>query len=273
MICSELKRDDGILIRKMRQEEIPAALDFAWKVFSEYESPVYSEEGTEEFRKSIHDPDYLRGIEYCGAYDGGKLVGEIGIRPDRGHICFFFVDGAYHRRRIGTDMFRYLLEVYPNQPITLNSAPYGLPFYRKLGFRETDREQTVNGIRFTPMKYERSRMNKYIGFCGLDCEKCEARIATVQNDDTLREKVAKLWTELNQVPITKEMINCVGCRIDGVKTPFCDSLCEIRQCALRKGADLCGRCPEMDSCEKLKMITGSSEEALHNTLKIKGEKN
>ena len=154
MICSELTRDDGILIRKMRQEEIPAALDFAWKVFSEYESPVYSAEGTEEFWKSIHDPDYLRGIEYYGAYDEEKLVGEIGIRPDRGHICFFFVDGAYHCRGIGTDMFRYLLEAFPNSSITLNSAPYGLPFYRKLGFRETDSEQTVNGIRFTPMKYE-----------------------------------------------------------------------------------------------------------------------
>ena len=272
MISSEFERDDGIMIRKMRHEEIPAALDLAWKVFSEYESPVYSAEGTEEFRKSIHDPDYLLGIEYYGAFDGEKLVGEIGIRPDRRHICFFFVDGAYHRRGIGTDLFRYLREAFPNQAITLNSAPYGLPFYRKLGFRETDREQTVNGICFTPMKYERSKMSKNIGFCGLDCEKCEARIATVQNDDALREKVAKKWSELNQVTITPDLINCVGCRVDGVKTPFCESMCAIRQCALRKGADLCGRCPEMDSCEKLKMITDSSEEALQNTLKIREEK-
>ena len=43
--------------------------------------------------------------------------------------------------------------------------------------------------------------------------------------------------------------------------------------ALRKGAELCGRCPEMEGCEKLKMITDNSEEALQNTLKIKGEKN
>ncbi|MBR6322610.1 MAG: GNAT family N-acetyltransferase [Lachnospiraceae bacterium] len=273
MKCSEMKRMDGILIRKMRDDEIPAALDFAWKVFSEYESPVYSAEGTEEFRRSIHDENYLRGIEYYGAYDGEKMVGEIGIRPERGHICFFFVDGGYHRRGIGTDLFKYLLEVLPNRAVTLNSAPYGLLFYRKLGFRETDKEQIVNGIRFTPMKYERNMMNELIGFCGLDCEKCEARIATVNNDDTLREKVAKKWSELNQVPITKEMINCVGCRVDGIKTLFCDSLCEIRQCALRKGTELCGLCPEMDGCEKLKAITDNSDEALQNTLKIRGEKN
>lgn len=26
-------------------------------------------------------------------------------------------------------------------------------------------------------------MNKYIAYCGLDCEKCEARIATINNDN------------------------------------------------------------------------------------------
>ena len=29
-------------------------------------------------------------------------------------------------------------------------------------------------------------MNKFIAYCGLDCEKCEARIATINNDDILR---------------------------------------------------------------------------------------
>ncbi|MBR3244008.1 MAG: DUF3795 domain-containing protein [Parasporobacterium sp.] len=62
-------------------------------------------------------------------------------------------------------------------------------------------------------------------------------IATVNNDDDLRIKVAKEWSELNSVEITPEMINCAGCRIEGVKTPFCDSLCPIRQCALGRDVD------------------------------------
>ena len=33
-------------------------------------------------------------------------------------------------------------------------------------------------------------MNEFIAYCGLDCEKCEARIATVNNDNELRKKVA-----------------------------------------------------------------------------------
>ena len=29
-------------------------------------------------------------------------------------------------------------------------------------------------------------MNEYIAYCGLNCEACEARLATVNNDDALR---------------------------------------------------------------------------------------
>ena len=141
-------------IRRLSQDERQTALDLAWAVFSEFESPDYSAEGTEEFRKCLHDEGYLSGLHYYGTFDGEKLIGEIAIRPDRKHICFFFVDGRYHRRGIGTRMFRRLLEDYPNETITLNSSPYGLPFYKAIGFVPTDEERTVNGIRFTAMKYE-----------------------------------------------------------------------------------------------------------------------
>jgi GNAT superfamily N-acetyltransferase len=141
-------------IRRLSQDERQTALDLAWAVFSEYESPDYSAEGTEEFRKCLHDEDYLHGLQYYGAFDGEKLIGEIAIRPDRKHICFFFVDGRYHRRGIGTRMFRRLLEDYPDETLTLNSSPYGLPFYKAIGFAATDEEKTVNGIRFTPMEFE-----------------------------------------------------------------------------------------------------------------------
>ena len=107
-------------------------------------------------------------------------------------------------------------------------------------------------------------MNNYIAYCGLDCESCEARLATVNNDDALRRKVAALWSELNGVEITPEMINCSGCRIDGVKTPYCDALCPIRQCALGKThGSTCGACPEMRGCEKLAAIIENNAEALH----------
>ena len=107
-------------------------------------------------------------------------------------------------------------------------------------------------------------MKKLIAICGLDCGSCEARLATVRDDDALREKVAKSWSELNGAEITPEMINCEGCRIDGAKTPFCESLCPIRQCALGKGLETCGSCIEMQDCGKLGMIVGSNPAALEN---------
>ena len=109
-------------------------------------------------------------------------------------------------------------------------------------------------------------MKQFIAFCGLDCEACDARLATVNNDRALRQKVASLWSELNGVDITPEMVNCEGCRMDGVKTPYCDSLCQIRQCAFDKAYETCGDCPEMRACEKVGAIIRNNEEALRNLL-------
>ena len=51
-------------------------------------------------------------------------------------------------------------------------------------------------------------MNDYIAYCGLDCEACQARLATINNDNELRIKVSKEWSELNGVEITPEMESC-----------------------------------------------------------------
>lgn len=110
-------------------------------------------------------------------------------------------------------------------------------------------------------------MKKLIAYCGLDCEKCEARTATLTNNIALRKKVAKEWSELNGVEITPEMINCEGCRVDGVKTPFCDSLCPIRQCALGKGHETCGACAEMEQCKTVGMVVSDNAEAFGNLKK------
>lgn len=107
-------------------------------------------------------------------------------------------------------------------------------------------------------------MKQMIAYCGLDCEKCDAYIATKNNDNALREKTAKLWAEANHAPITPEMINCQGCRVDDVKTPYCDSLCEIRQCALKKAVSTCADCTEMNTCNPLGYVFANSEEAKKN---------
>ena len=103
-----------------------------------------------------------------------------------------------------------------------------------------------------------------IAICGLDCEKCDAYIATKNNDQALREKTAKLWAELNNAPILPEHINCDGCRANGRKTVFCDRLCHIRQCSLSKGFETCGNCPEKDSCLKVAAVWKHNPRAKKN---------
>lgn len=114
-------------------------------------------------------------------------------------------------------------------------------------------------------------MNELIAICGLDCETCEARIATINDDNKLRKKVSKLWSELNDIEITPEMINCTGCRIDGVKTIFCDSICPVRQCALEKGYETCADCSEMEKCEKVGMIFENNSDAIKNLKRLKNK--
>ncbi len=115
-------------------------------------------------------------------------------------------------------------------------------------------------------------MNKLIGCCGLNCEKCDARIATITNDDKLRKKTAALWTKLNGVTITSEMINCVGCRIDGVKTPFCDKLCTVHNCVIKNGFNTCADCAQLTDCSTLSKISTNSPFALENLKRLRNEK-
>ncbi len=107
-------------------------------------------------------------------------------------------------------------------------------------------------------------MREMIGCCGLDCERCDAYVATITNDDVLREKTAQLWSEMNHASITKDMINCMGCRVAGPKTPYCESLCEIRKCVQRKGFESCGDCGDLGRCAIIATVVDNAPDALRN---------
>ena len=88
-----------------------------------------------------------------------------------------------------------------------------------------------------------------MGYCGINCKTCDCYIAANKNDDSLREKVAREWTEKFHFDFTKEMINCTGCDSDGVKVGYCN-MCEIRSCAIDRKIDECKKCPEFP-CDKI----------------------
>lgn len=107
-------------------------------------------------------------------------------------------------------------------------------------------------------------MKELIAYCGLDCEKCDAYLATINDNQELRKKTAKLWAELNNAPILPEHINCQGCRVEGIKTMFCDNMCDIRQCALKKDVVTCGGCSDLENCPSVGPILENNPSALKN---------
>jgi len=106
-------------------------------------------------------------------------------------------------------------------------------------------------------------MKKFIACCGLDCATCDARIATLANDDDLRLQTAEKWEYQYEADITPEMINCTGCREEGVKFAHCAE-CEIRKCVKSKSFETCADCDKMEGCILVKNIYLYVPEALVN---------
>ena len=100
-------------------------------------------------------------------------------------------------------------------------------------------------------------MNSY---CGLDCEQCEAFIATRNNDDALRAKVAAAWAKQTHAPIKPEHINCTGCQSTGAKTFYCDQLCEVKKCSVQKAFSTCAECSDFP-CGALDQIHHGAPQA------------
>lgn len=153
-----------IEIRKVHSGEVREALDLAWEVFLQFEAPDYKPEGVSQFKQDIIENDRFitkarQGVcPIYAAFDRGKIIGVLGMRPSKTHINLLFTKKAYHRQGVASALFRYafadLLRENPSLgEITVNASPYGKPFYLHLGFVPLSGEQETDGIRFIPMKY------------------------------------------------------------------------------------------------------------------------
>lgn len=141
-----------VKIRKILKEEMKKALELVWKVFLKYEAPDYTEEGIKEFKKTIDDVSWIEARDFYGAYDeSNKILGVIATK-DVTHIALFFVDGKYHKQGIEKKLYYKVESLNNNEFFTVNSSPYAHEVYKHLGFIDTDKEQSIKGLRFYPMK-------------------------------------------------------------------------------------------------------------------------
>ena len=80
-----------------------------------------------------------------------------------------------------------------------------------------------------------------IAYCGLDCFKCDAYLATQADNGRIRKETAEKWSKMYHFNIKAEQINCDGCKSDGKKFSHC-SVCDIRQCCITNRVENCAEC-------------------------------
>lgn len=149
------------VIRGLNTDDIAPAMNLVLRVFCEFEAQGCSDEGIAEF-KSFINPNSITSkvahgeLRLWGAFENGKPIGVIAIKTPL-HIALLFVDKTCQRRGIAKKLLETVTSdadiVCRHNRITVNSSPYAIEIYRRMGFTPTSTEQTMNGLRFTPMEH------------------------------------------------------------------------------------------------------------------------
>lgn len=147
----------NVEISRLELSELSEAKKLVKKVFMTFEAPEYSKEGVAHFLTYLDEELEMELAAnqvqvWCGK-DARQIVGLLAVRLPA-HVALLFVDEAYHRQGIAKQLFQEMLsELIPEQ-ITVNSSPYAVPIYERLGFQIEGNEKTVSGIRFQSMVYK-----------------------------------------------------------------------------------------------------------------------
>jgi Predicted acyltransferase len=148
-----IKQVTGIIIEKIDAANQEKALAMVLSVFMQYEAPDYSEQGIQTFTDFINNKESIDCLEMYGAFKNVELVGVIATKNEGNHIALFFVDSKYHRQGIGRKLFENVIRSSTGGKITVNSSPYAVEVYTKLGFVPDSEEKLTEGMRYTPMTY------------------------------------------------------------------------------------------------------------------------
>jgi GNAT superfamily N-acetyltransferase len=151
-----------IIYREIQKGEEEKTSQLVMECFGEFVAPGYSEEGVNEFSKYVNltaiDQRLAKNHFIFLALDHNLLVGVIEVR-NYDHISLFFVRKGYQKKGIGKKLYKLAInKCKANRPdveaVEVNSSPYAVSIYEKLGFVKVDVEQITNGIRYTPMVFK-----------------------------------------------------------------------------------------------------------------------
>ena len=146
-----MTKSESIEVRPLQPAEMPETLALVERVFMVFEAPEYSEEGIKTFLSFIRDANAVSSLTFYGAFEDGLVRGVLATRGNS-HIALFFVDAAHQNRGIGRALFSAAWNACRADGMTVNSSPYAVEIYRRLGFEPVSGEQVRDGIRYTPMQ-------------------------------------------------------------------------------------------------------------------------
>ncbi len=146
--------------RFMSTDEAADVCHFVNSVFDRSVASLYTKKGRRKFREYA-DPE-ATSLRISSdhfvllAVEGGRVAGMIEIRNHR-HVSLLFVEPDRQGRGFGKELLRRALEICRSaepdlREITVNSSPNAVGVYERMGFETTGREQTINGVRSTPMR-------------------------------------------------------------------------------------------------------------------------
>ena len=98
--------------------------------------------------------------------------------------------------------------------------------------------------------------------CGINCQECEAYIATQNMDLEVLKRHQANFKEQFGKDLELEELMCDGCLESGRQISFC-AVCEIRNCALGKGYVNCAECSDFP-CDKGSFIWKEGSVSLKN---------
>lgn len=151
----------NIVYEALVADEIPNVIEMILETFDKYVGSGYTEQGIVTFRNFVKPEALLE--RYKNVTDfmlvakvQEQIIGVISLR-DKSHISLFFVKEDYHGRGVGRELLDRVLEKLEVKQkgitkITVNSSPYAVKVYERLGFTKTEEEKEVDGIVFVPME-------------------------------------------------------------------------------------------------------------------------
>jgi len=153
---------DNLYIRAMAAADSDAVSGLILTLFDEFVAPEYSKKAGKTFRRQTRRQARCQELDEgemrLVAVSNGELVGVIGAR-DLSHVHWLWVRKDWHRRGVASIlMANVIAEVRRKRPdvvsITLNSSPFAIPVYLRLGFRITGEEFDQEGLICTPMELD-----------------------------------------------------------------------------------------------------------------------